>query len=52
MFDALEQKFKDTDQADFINNLYQGLIKLNICFKFHILSHLKKYHTFFSFQAN
>lgn len=24
MFDALEQKFKDTDQADFINNLYQG----------------------------
>ena len=25
MFDALEQKFKDTDQADFINNLYQGM---------------------------
>lgn len=26
MFDALEQKFKDTDQADFINNLYQGMM--------------------------
>lgn len=24
MFDALEQKFKDTDQADLINRLYQG----------------------------
>lgn len=26
MFDALEQKFKDTDQADLINRLYQGTI--------------------------
>lgn len=24
MFDALEQKFKDTDQADLINRLYEG----------------------------
>jgi ubiquitin carboxyl-terminal hydrolase 47 len=24
MFDALEQEFKDTQQADLINQLYQG----------------------------
>ncbi|GAB6023955.1 Ubiquitin carboxyl-terminal hydrolase 47 [Chamberlinius hualienensis] len=27
MFDALEQKFKNTDQADLINRLYQGKIR-------------------------
>jgi ubiquitin carboxyl-terminal hydrolase 47 len=26
MFDALEQKFKDTDQADLIQRLYEGKI--------------------------
>lgn len=27
MFDALEQKFKNTDQADLISRLYEGKLK-------------------------
>lgn len=42
MFDALEQKWKKTDQANLINNLYQGKLKdyvkcLEVSEEFHLI---------------